>query len=108
VGIAASYGDGKPATSLPIDTPSGLACDALGNLFITSRTTVRMLPANDNRVVDGCGPVFTIYGTYPRDGFPQSVTACLTGIAAADEATVEFTDSCTGFLVALHRVHVAP
>jgi cysteine-rich repeat protein len=107
-GEAASAGEGAPASTLPVDTPVGIACDAVGNVFVTSRSTVRLLPANDSGVVDGSGPVETIYGAIPRNTFPSSVTACLTGIVVIDAMTVQVADSCTGLIVALERDHGTP
>src|SRR5690606_14442361 len=42
-GVAASSGEGFPAVTFPVDEPRGLACDATGNLFVSSSTTVRLL-----------------------------------------------------------------
>jgi hypothetical protein len=47
-------------------------------------------------VVDGSGPVQTIYGAAPRDTFPALATSCLTGIAALDATHVQVTDACAG------------
>jgi sugar lactone lactonase YvrE len=102
-GTAASSGEGEPATSFPVDAPRGLACDALGNLFVTSTSTVRLVPADANGIVDGSGAVHTIYGAPPATSFPASVTRCLTGLAVVDATSIEITDSCSGLLVALHR-----
>lgn len=102
-GVPASSGQGTPARDFPVDTPLGLACDAYGNLFITSRTTVRMVPADDAHVVDGTGPVQLVYGAPPRDSLPATVTSCLTGISTVDDTTVQVTDACTGLLVELQR-----
>lgn len=102
-GIAASSGEGSPAKLFSVDAPLGLACDDLGNVFTTSHNTLRLLPANDMGVVDGSGPVQTIYGALPRDDFPASVTRCLTGVAVVDVTTVRLTDACTGLLVQLVR-----
>ena len=61
VGIPASSGEGMPASAFPVDSPAGLACDEANNLFVTSRTTIRMLPASDPApglqwgTVDGTG-----------------------------------------------------
>ncbi len=107
-GIPASSGEGAPATSFPVHTPSGLACDATGNVFVTSTTAVRLLPAAPNGTVDGQGTVLTIYGAAPRTRFPDSVTTCLTGVAVVDEATVRVTDACSGLLVELRRERNAP
>ena len=102
-GVAASSGEGRPASTYPVNAPLGLACDAYGNVFATSTNTVRLLPADEAHVVDGSGAVQTIYGAPPRDQFPASVTRCLTGIAVVDATTVQVTDSCTGLLVELRR-----
>jgi sugar lactone lactonase YvrE len=102
-GVAASSGDGIPATAYPVDDPRGLACDANGNLYVTSTTAVRLVSADDHGIVDGSGPVETIYGASPADAFPANVTHCLTGIMVSDPTNVEITDSCTGMLIAIHR-----
>ncbi len=102
-GIADSSGAGAPAATFTIDTPSGLGCDMHGNVYATSRSTVRELAADANGVVDGTGAVWTIYGAGPRSTFPASVTRCLTGLAVIDDATLQLTDSCTGLLVELDR-----
>jgi sugar lactone lactonase YvrE len=102
-GVPASSGEGAPARTFPVDGPRGLACDAAGDLFVTSATTVRLLPASDTGIVDGSGPVQTIYGVPPRTMFPASVTACLTGIAVVGPASLQVADACTGLLVQLDR-----
>ena len=107
-GVAASSGEGTPADTFPVDDPQGLACDAYGNLFVSSSTTVRFLPASDEHVVDGTGPVQTIYGAAPRATFPALATSCLTGVAVVDAATTWVTDRCAGLLVELWRQPVAP
>jgi sugar lactone lactonase YvrE len=103
-GVPASSGEGEPAQTFPVDGPRGLACDALGNLFVTSTTTVRLLPASDAGIVDGEGVVQTIYGALPRTTFPSAVTGCLTGLAVTSPTTVQVSDACTGLLVELARV----
>jgi hypothetical protein len=101
-GVPASSGEGAPATAFPINAPMGLACDALGNLYATSSTAVRQLPADATGVVDGTGPVLTIFGRAPAM-FPATVTRCLTGIAVVDARTVHVVDACAGMLVQLTR-----
>jgi sugar lactone lactonase YvrE len=101
-GVAASSGDGSPATAFPVDTPLGLVCDAIGNLLVTSRTSVRMLPWTTVPVIDGTGRVETIYPMLPYTISP-SATSCLTGIANIDATTVRVTDSCGGMLIELQR-----
>ncbi|MDQ3365421.1 MAG: hypothetical protein M3680_08340 [Myxococcota bacterium] len=103
-GVPASSGEGEPAQTFPVDGPRGLACDARGNLFVTSTTTVRLLPASDTGVVDGEGAVQTIYGGLPRVTFPSAVTGCLTGLAVTSATTVQVSDACTGLVVELERV----
>ena len=107
-GVGASSGEGAPAWTFPVNTPLGLATDAFGNLFVTSSTAVRLLPADTNGVVDGSGAVQTIYGAAPRDTFPAYATSCLTGIAVVDDVTVHATDACSGLLVELWRQPVGP
>ena len=107
-GVAASSGEGTPARTFPVDAPRGLACDAFGDLFATSATTVRLLPASDAQVVDGSGAVQTIYGVPPRTAFPASVTNCLTGLAVTSPTEVQITDACTGLMVQLDRIPAAP
>ena len=102
-GSVSSSGDGSPASSFPVNAPRGLACDALGNVYVTSTNAVRLLVADDGGVVDGSGAVETIYGAPPRDTFPSSVTRCLTGVAVIGATTVQVVDSCTGLLVELTR-----
>jgi cysteine-rich repeat protein len=105
-GVPASSGEGAPSRTFPVDGPRGLACDAAGNLFVTSTTTVRLLPASTTGEVDGGGAVQTIYGAPPRDAFPASITSCLTGVAVTGPTTVQVTDACTGLLVDLTRTTV--
>jgi hypothetical protein len=102
-GFAASSGEGAPARTFPVDAPRGLSCDAAGDLFVTSSTAVRLLPANDSGVVDGSGVVQTIYGAPPRTVFPSSVTGCLTGLAVTGPTQLQVADACTGLLVQLDR-----
>ncbi|HEY1552243.1 MAG TPA: hypothetical protein VGG28_30660 [Kofleriaceae bacterium] len=106
-GSVSSSGEGAPASSFPVNEPQNLACDAIGNLFVTSTTAVRMVLADASGVVDGTSPVRTIYGAPPRATFPSSVTRCLTGLVVVDPMTVQVTDSCTGILFELDR-HTAP
>jgi hypothetical protein len=101
-GVGASSGEGRPAASFPVHAPLGVACDALGNLFVTSTTAVRLLPADASGTVDGAGFVQTIYGS-TSDTFPANATRCLTGLVVVDAAAVQIADSCTGLLVELRR-----
>jgi cysteine-rich repeat protein len=108
-GVPASSGEGSPAREFPVDAPRGVACDTVNNLFVTSSTTVRLLPATDPTqqnpgFVDGSRAVQTIYGKPPRTTFPSSVTDCLTGIAVTGPLTVQIADACTGLLVELDRI----
>lgn len=103
-GVADSSGEGAPARTFPVDAPRGLSCDAANDLFVTSATSVRLLPASDTGIVDGSGVVQTIYGTPPRTVFPASVTGCLTGVAVTGPTQLQVADACTGLLVQLDRV----
>ncbi len=103
-GVPASSGEGAPARTFPVDGPRGVACDAFGNLFVTSRTAVRLLAASDAGIVDGTGTVQTIYGRPPRSAFPADITSCLSGLAVTGAASLEIADACTGLLVRLDRM----
>jgi sugar lactone lactonase YvrE len=103
-GVGASSGEGTPARTFPVDGPRGLACDGFGNLFVTSRTAVRLLAASDASIVDGSGSVATIYGAPPHTTFPTTVTSCLSGLAVTGPTSLRFADACTGLLVELDRM----
>ena len=103
-GVAASSGQGVPSSLFPVHAPQGLACDTLGNVFVTSSSAVRLLLAdNDTHLINGTGIVQTLFGVPPRTSFPSSVSNCLSGIAIVDATTVRITDSCAGLLVDLKR-----
>jgi hypothetical protein len=102
-GTRASAGQGTPSAIFPVDTPLELACDGYGNLFVTSSSTLRLLPSDSAGVVAGTGPVMTIFGAPPRDTFPASLVHCLSGVVLIDDATLQLTDSCTGMLLSVQR-----
>jgi hypothetical protein len=102
-GTPASSGDGTPARNFTVDNPRAVACDPFGNLFVTSRLTVREVAANNMHVVDGSGPVLTVYGAAPRNTPPASTTRCLMGLVVIDDHTIRATDACTGTLVEARR-----
>ena len=90
-----------PQASTAIDN---LVVSGSGSVFVTSTTTVRLLPSDAAGVVDGTGGVQTIYGGAPRERFPESVTTCLTDLAVTGSTTVQVLDACTGLLIELSRV----
>ena len=102
-GSVSSAGDGGPASIFPVDAPLGIACDAIGNVYVTSKISVREVAADASGVIDGSGLALTIYGEPPRDTFPASATGCLTGLALSDAKHVEVIDACSGLLVHLQR-----
>src|SRR5437879_6144918 len=75
-------GDGGPATSAQVDTPTGVAIDAVGNLFIADADNHRI-----RRVAAGTGLITTVAGTgipgFSDDGSPatRSHLSNPTGIA---------------------------
>ena len=103
-GVAASSGQGTPAKSFSVDKPRGVACDELGNLFVTSSTAVRLLAATEgDHIIDGSGDVQTIYAP-PSDHFPTSATGCLAGLAVIGPTAIQIADSCNGLVVRLDRI----
>src|SRR5437879_6433471 len=75
-------GDGGPATSAQLETPTGVAIDAVGNLFIADADNHRI-----RRVAAGTGLITTVAGTgipgFSDDGSPatRSHLSNPTGIA---------------------------
>lgn len=102
-GTAGSSGEGGPSSNFPIHAPQGLGCDATGNLYVTSTSTVRVVLAAASGVVDGTGEVQTVYGSRHSSSFPESVTTCLTGLVVVDATTLRVADACTGLLVEVRR-----
>lgn len=102
-GTPASSGEGAPSSIFPVDTPTGIACDALGNVVVTSRSTLRLLASDATGHVDGTGEVVTIYGRSPVTTFPETVTRCLTAVAIIDPSTLQALDACTGIWVQVQR-----
>ncbi|HEY3445854.1 MAG TPA: hypothetical protein VGK67_05780 [Myxococcales bacterium] len=101
-GSAASSGTGTPPQLYPVDGPRGLALDGYGNLFVSSRDSVRLV----TDVASGSGVASTLYGVPRREAFPASVTRCLTGIAVlpgAADSRLWVLDECAGYLVQLDR-----
>lgn len=72
-GVATFYGDGGNATSASLNTPYGLACDHLGNLYIADSKN------NVVRKVDANGIIHTVAGNgvpaYYGDGGPTKLAA---------------------------------
>lgn len=106
-GIAASSGDGSPASFFTVDTPEGIAADAAGNLFVTSQQALRFVGAGDD-AADGGDVVVNIYGAPPRARFPEPVTRCLNGVTRMPGGDVLAIDGCVGLLVRLRRAPVGP
>jgi streptogramin lyase len=102
-GSPSSLGEGAPSRSYAVDSPAGVVCDRIGNVFVTSRTSVRMLIAESTGNVTGEGKVRTIYPRVLPADYPSTATSCLTGIAVVDDGTVQIADACAGMLVSLGR-----
>ncbi len=108
-GEAASGGFGEPARAFPVNNPVGLVVDSYGNLFAASRNTIRLVTAGADGVARGNDFVQSVYGTVPRDTFPESVTTCLSGLAFnSTEDRIYFLDACLGFFMQLDRRLVNP
>ena len=103
-GVASSSGVGEPAIFFPVDSPAGLSVDSYGNLFVSSRNTIRSVAAGADGVAEGSDWVDTVYGNPPRADYPQSVTRCLSGTFFLQaEDTLLVTDACLGMVVELRR-----
>jgi len=104
----ASSGVGLGASSFPVDTPVGLTVDDSGNLFVTSRTAVRVVSAGDDGVATGADYVDTIYGGGGATRFPESVTKCIESVQMSPDAQSELfvMDACQGFFIRLTRRHL--
>lgn len=92
-GTSGFSGDGGPATSAELNTPWGIALDALGNMYIAD--------ANNNRIrkINSSGIISTIAGTgalsYSGDGGP-AVNATMmfpVGIVSDALGNIFFTDA---------------
>jgi hypothetical protein len=99
-GIPTSAGEGLPAREFPVDRPVGLAVDSHGNLFITSRRTLRVVSAGPDGVADGNDEVSTIFGD---EEAPDSAFLCASGLAMNDDDTLLVVEACQGILTLLER-----
>ena len=86
-------GDGGPATSATLFSPTDVAVDGLGNLYIADRSNFRV------RVVDSSGIIKTLAGssTAPRfagDGGPAAFSelSTVTGLAVDDFGNLYIAD----------------
>jgi hypothetical protein len=106
-GSASSGGAGAPADAFPVDSPGGLVLDSSGNLFVTSRQTVKVVIAEAGAIAGPADEVQTIYGAAPRSTFPQLATSCLSGIAFEPDSNrddgLSILDSCQGMWIQLRR-----
>ncbi len=85
-------GDGGPATEAQLNSPTGVAADAAGNLFIADWLNYRI------RMVDSAGTISTIAGTgeqgFGGDGGPATEARLgrIIGVATDGAGAVYFTD----------------
>lgn len=99
-GSVSSAGTGAPARLFPVDSPRQLALDAYGNLYVASRTTLRMVANVDGDLdADGDDTVFTLYGGGDRLRSPESDTYCLGALTLGEEGALYAADACQGFVV---------
>lgn len=102
-GHGASSGEGSPATSFPVDSPSGLAVDSKGNLFVTSRDSVREVTrSGQGGAESGLGRVFSVHGPETA-GDLALPTRCLTGLLLDGDASFYALDQCQGALLKFAR-----
>jgi len=104
-GLAATSADGAPAIEQSVDTPMALVVDDYGNLFIASRSAVRVVTAGDNGEAGGEDSVYTIYTAGESGGVGTSM-GCLSGLALEPDAAntrIHVLDACRGSWVAIER-----
>lgn len=80
-------GDGGPATQATFFYPSGLACDAQDNLYISDfyNNAVRMVQAPITGTVTGACTITTVVGNIAATGLGDGGPANLAGIANPEE-----------------------
>ena len=84
-------GDGGPATHALLSGPSGLAVDAVGNLYIADASNQRIRKVNTNGIIstlagNGAKGIYLI-GTYSGDGGPATNAGFSNPAAVAVDAT---------------------
>ncbi|MFZ9887979.1 MAG: hypothetical protein ACO3JL_10795 [Myxococcota bacterium] len=99
-GSVSSAGAGEPARLFPVDSPRQIALDGYGNLYVASRTTLRMVANIDGDLdADGDDSVFTLYGGGDRLRSPEGDTFCLGALALGEGHAIYAADACQGFVV---------
>jgi cysteine-rich repeat protein len=84
-GQPVSAGEGAPARAMSVNTPRQIAFDSAGNLYVTSRTTVRVVfDSDDDQSPDGDDRVVTVYGN-DRSAYPEKDSRCIEAIAPVPE-----------------------
>ncbi len=103
-GLPGFSGDGGEARAAALNSPTGVAVDAAGNLFIVDSQNGRI------RKVDGAGRITTIAGaggspSCSSDGIP-ALTACIGGphdVAVEADGTLLITESHSGRIRSIGR-----
>lgn len=105
-GSRSSAGEGSPARIFPVDAPESIDIDRFGNLYVTSRTTVREIKNVDGDAdADGDDAVITVFGAGDRLTYPESAAGCLALVAVVDDGGgVVAVDRCQGFVVEIDHV----
>lgn len=103
-GSRSSAGQGSPARIFPVDAPQSLAADPFGNLYVSSRTTVRQIVDRDGDGADGDDEVITVFGAR-RDSYPESAAFCIDDVVVSgDGRRFAAFDRCQEFLVEVEHV----
>ena len=103
-GSASSSGEGGPAKFFPVNSPSSIFLDPGNNLYSTSADAIRLLLAHDDNFSDGNDEVASIYGSAPRDLFPEPITTCVHDFYFNDGGNEIYAiDECLGIILRLRK-----
>jgi hypothetical protein len=113
VRVPSTLGEGEPARAFPVFSPTGLVVDPFGNLFVASRSAIRLVLVDATGVATGDSRVVTAYGRAPAATAIEGITQCITDLTLrtgveGPASKILFLDECAGVAVAVDRVATTP